>query len=79
MLDSHNRRTSGAVWVKHKYLTHLLVTPEDRITADIGGLAKAFTTGIPPQLRDDTLEKLNHLQDILTHSKAKAENEKAQV
>jgi len=44
MVDSHNRRTSGAVWFKHKYLTHPSVTPADRITAAIGGLAKTLTT-----------------------------------
>ena len=65
MVDSHNRRTSGAVWFKHKYLTHPSVTPADRITAAIGGLAKTLTTGIPPQLRDDTLDKLKKLQEIL--------------
>ena len=66
MVDSHNRRTSGAVWFKHKYLTHPSVTPADRITAAIGGLAKTLTTGVPPQLRDETLDKLKRLQDILT-------------
>jgi len=65
MVDSHCRRTSGAVWFKHKYLTHPSVTPADRITAAIGGLAKTLTTGIPTQLRDDTLDKLKRLQDIL--------------
>ena len=65
MVDSHNRQTSGAVWFKHKYLTHPSVTPADRITAAIGGLAKTLTTGVPPQLRDDTLDKLKRLQNIL--------------
>ena len=65
MVDLHNRRTSGAIWFKHKYLTHPSVTPADRITAAIRGLAKTLTTGIPPQLRDDTLDKLKRLQDIL--------------
>ncbi len=65
MVDSHCRRTSGAVWFKHKYLTHPSVTPADRITAAIGGLAKTLTTRIPTQLRDDTLDKLKRLQDIL--------------
>ena len=65
MVDSHNWRTSGAVWFKHKYLTHPSVTPADRITAAIGGLAKTLTTGVPPQLRDDTLDKLKRLQYIL--------------
>ncbi len=65
MVDSHSQRMSGAIWFKHKYLTHPLVTPADRITAAIGGLAKTLTTEIPPQLRDDTLDKLKRLQNIL--------------
>ena len=65
MVDSHNRRTSGAIWFKHKYLTHPSVTPADRITAAIRGLVKTLTTEIPPQLRNDTLDKLKRLQDIL--------------
>ena len=48
MTLSHARRTSGAVWFKHKYLTNPPVTPVDHITAAIGGLAKTLTTGIPP-------------------------------
>ena len=48
MVDLHNRRTSGAIWFKHKYLTHPSVTPVDRITEAIGGLAKTLTTVIPP-------------------------------
>ena len=71
MVDSHNRRTSGAVWFKHKYLTHPSITPADRITAAIGGLAKTLTTGVPPQLRDETLDKLKRLQDILTPTSVK--------
>ncbi len=71
MVDPHNRRTSGAVWFKHKYLTHPSVTPADRITAAIGGLAKTLTTGVQPQLRDDTLDKLKRLQDILAPTTGK--------
>ncbi len=58
-------RISGAVWIKHKYLTNPSVTPEDRIIVAIGGLAKTLRTNIPPQLHDDTVDKLQKLQDIL--------------
>ncbi len=55
----------GAVWLKHKYLTNLSVTPEDRIIAAISGLGKTLRTNILPQLHDDTVDKLTKLQDIL--------------
>jgi hypothetical protein len=54
----HSTRVSGAVWLKHKYLTNPTVTPEDRIVTAIGGLAKTLNTKIPPQLRDKTMDKL---------------------
>ncbi len=41
------------------------MTPEDQIIAAIGGLAKTLITHIPPQLHDDTVDKLRKLQDIL--------------
>jgi hypothetical protein len=53
------------VWFKHKYLTNLSVTPEDQIVAAIGRLAKTLTTGVPPQLCNDTVDKLHKLQEIL--------------
>jgi hypothetical protein len=58
-------RVSGAVWFKHKYLTNLSVTPEDQIVAAIGGLAKTLTTGVALQLRNDRVDKLCKLQEIL--------------
>jgi hypothetical protein len=67
MKDMHATRVSGAVWFKHKYLTNPSVTPEDQIVAAIGGLAKTLTTGVPPQLRDDTMDKLCKLQENLEH------------
>jgi hypothetical protein len=66
MVDSHDVHTSGATWFKHKYLTNPSLTPEDQIIAAIGGLAKTLTTGVPPQLRDNTVDKLRQLQKILT-------------
>ena len=65
MVDLHSWQMLGAVWFKHKYLTHPSVTPVDRITAAIGGLAKTLTTGIPLQLRNGTLDKLKKLQHTL--------------
>ncbi len=65
MKDTHATRVSGAVWFKHKYLTNPSITPEDQIVAAIGGLAKILTTGVPPQLRNDTVDKLHKLQEIL--------------
>jgi hypothetical protein len=44
MKDMHAMCVSGAVWFKYKYLTNPSVTPEDRIVAAIGGLAKTLTT-----------------------------------
>jgi hypothetical protein len=58
MKDTHATQVSGAVWFKHKYLTNPSITPEDRIVAAIGGLAKTLTTGVPPQLTDNTVDKL---------------------
>jgi hypothetical protein len=63
--DMHTKQVSGAVWFKHKYLTNSSVTPEDQIVAAIGGLAKTLTTGVPPQLWDNTVDKLCKLQEIL--------------
>ena len=63
--ETHNTRVSGAVWFKHKYLTNPSVTLEDQIVAAIGGIAKTLTTDIPPQLRDNTVDELRKLQDIL--------------
>ncbi len=65
MKDTHATRVSGAIWFKHKYLTNPSVTPEDQIVAAIGGLAKTLTTGVPPQLRSNTVDKLHKLQEIL--------------
>ena len=65
MKDTHATRISGAVWFKHKYLTNPTVTPEDRIVAAIGGLAKTLAEKVPRQLRDTTLDKLRKLQGIL--------------
>jgi hypothetical protein len=63
--DTHAMRVSGAVWFKHKYLTNPSITPEDQIVAAIGGLAKTLTTGVPTQLRNNTVDKLCKLQEIL--------------
>ncbi len=49
----------------NKYLTNPSVTPEDQIIAAINGLAKTLRINIPPQLHDDTVDKLQKLQDIL--------------
>jgi hypothetical protein len=65
MKDTHGTLILGAVWFKHKYLTNPSVTPEDQMIAAIGGLAKTLRTNIPPKLHDDTVDKLQKLQDIL--------------
>jgi hypothetical protein len=41
------------------------VSPEDQNIAAIDGLAKTLRTNIPPQLHDNTVDKLQELQDIL--------------
>jgi hypothetical protein len=65
MKDTHATQVSGVVWFKHKCLTNPSVTPEDQIVAAIGGLAKTLTTGVPPQLHNNTVDKLCKLQEIL--------------
>ncbi len=65
MKDTHATRVSGVVWFKHKYLTNPSATPEDQIIAAIGGLAQTLATGVPPQLGDNTVDKLHKLQEIL--------------
>jgi hypothetical protein len=65
MKDTHCTRILGAVWFKRKYLTNPSVTPEDQIIAAIRGLAKTLRTNILPQLHDNTVDKLQKLQDIL--------------
>jgi hypothetical protein len=45
--------------------TNPSVTPEDRIEAAIGRLATTLTTGVPPQLRNDMVDKLCKLHEIL--------------
>ncbi len=65
MKDTHATRVSGAVWIKQKYLTNQSVTPEDQIVAAIGGLAKTLTTGLPPQLCNNMVDKLCKLQEVL--------------
>jgi hypothetical protein len=57
MKDTQATWVSGAVWFKQKYLTNTSITLEDRIVAAIGRLAKTLTTGVPPQLRNDTVDK----------------------
>ncbi len=65
MKDMHTTLVSGVVWFKHKHLTNPSVTPEDQIVAAIGGLAKTLTTGVPPQLHNDMVDKLCKLWEIL--------------
>jgi hypothetical protein len=65
MKDTHATQVSGAVWFKHKYLTNPSVTPDDQIVAAIGRLAKTLTTGVPPQLHNNTVDKLCKLEEIL--------------
>jgi hypothetical protein len=65
MKDMHTTQVSGAVWFKHKYQTNPSVTPEDQIVAAIDGLAKTLTTGVPPQLRNNTVDELCKLQEFL--------------
>ncbi len=65
MKDTHVTQVSGAVWFKHKYLTNPSVTPEVRIIAAIGELAKTLTTGVPAQLCNNRVDKLCKLQEIL--------------
>jgi hypothetical protein len=74
MKDTHDMHISGAVWFKHKYLTNPSVTPEDQIIAAIGGLANTLRTNIPPQLHDNTVDKLQNnktsfSQDRMAESK----------
>jgi hypothetical protein len=65
MKDTQATQVSGVVWFKHKYLTNPFGTPEDQILAAIGRLAKTLTTGVPLQLRDNTVDILCKLQEIL--------------
>ncbi len=65
MKDTHATPVSGVVWFKHKYLTNPSITPGDQIVAAMCGPAKTLTTGVPPQLRDNTVDKLCKLQEIL--------------
>jgi hypothetical protein len=65
MKDMHATQVSGVVWFKQKYLTNPSVIPEDPIVAAIGRLAKTLTTRVPPQLPDNTVDKLHKLQEIL--------------
>jgi hypothetical protein len=65
MKDMHATEVSRVVWFKHKYLTNPSDTPEDQIVAAKGRLEKTLTTGVPPQLRNDTVDKLCKLQEIL--------------
>jgi hypothetical protein len=51
--------------VQAQISTNPSVTPEDPIVAAIGGLAKTLTTGVPPQLCNNRVDKLRKLQDIL--------------
>jgi hypothetical protein len=65
MKNTHATRVSGAVWFKHKYLTNPSIIPEDQIVAAIGRLAKTLTTGVPPQLHNNMVDKLCKLQETL--------------
>ncbi len=65
MKDTHDTHILGAVWFKHKYPTNQAVTSEERIIAAIGGQAKTLRTNIPPQLHDNSVDKLQKLQDVL--------------
>jgi len=54
----------GAAFFKHKYLTNPTVTPEDRIIAAAGALARALDNQMPPHMHKSTIQALSNLQDV---------------
>jgi hypothetical protein len=54
----------GAAFFKHKYLTNPTVTPEDRVLAAAGVLARALDNPMPPHMCESTIEALSNLQDV---------------
>jgi hypothetical protein len=57
-------RISGAAFFKHNYLTNPMVTPQDRVIAAAGALARALDNQMPPHLRESTIQALSDLQDV---------------
>ncbi len=57
-------RILGAAFFKHKYLMNPTVTPEDRVIAAAGALARALDNQMPPHMCKSTIQALSNLQDV---------------
>jgi hypothetical protein len=65
----------GATFFKHKYLTNLLVTPEDLVIAMAKNLAQALETSIPQHLWDSTIQALKDLSEVFKDAAHKYSND----
>jgi hypothetical protein len=54
-------RILGAAFFKHKYLTNLAVTSEDRVIEAAGALTQALDNQMPPHMRESTIQALSNL------------------
>jgi hypothetical protein len=57
-------RILSTAFFKHKYLTNLVVTPEDRVIEAAGALARELDNRMPPHMRESTIQALSDLQDV---------------
>ncbi len=64
LVTMHATRISDAAFFKHKYLTNPMVTPEDRVIAAAGALARALFNQMPPHMCESTIQTLSNLQDV---------------
>ncbi len=69
MFETTNAKRSGwRTCTPHEYQGRYgssTIRPEDQIVAAIGRLAKTLTTGVPPQLRNNVVDTLCKLQEII--------------
>ena len=57
-VTTHATCILGAAFFKHKYLTNLAVTAEDRVIEAAGALARALDNQMPPQMHKSTIQAL---------------------
>jgi hypothetical protein len=67
----------GAVFFKHKYLTHLLAIPEDLVIAVAKNLAQALETSAPQHLQVSTIQATKDLSKMFTGASHKYSNDPA--
>ena len=69
MKDTRSTRISATVFRKHKYITNLDITLDERVIAATSKLADALKGCMLPHLIETTLEQLDRIRTILKHER----------